>query len=233
MYILFEIPDKLLIIIAIIIVLLITIGVIFYKVFSRKKIKPIKEDERYDIEEDDDYSPLTVEDFFDDNNELNEELTHEQIEAKEEIQRVFDKMSRDLENQKENDEIDDFERMQEEDAIISYQELMERASYLKNSADDYEREYEKKVETNIDDVLDAYERKVEKRNENNNHKFKNSDIVSPIYGIQSNKNMVKFEKKNTNSKKSGIISKAYDDFDEEKTQNLEFLKTLKNFRKNL
>lgn len=235
MNILFEIPDKILIIIGIIAVLLITIGVILFKVFNRKKIKPIEEEERYDAQiDDDDYMSLTVEDFFDDKRVSEEDLTEEQKEAKEELQRVFEKMSNDLEKQSEKvDEIDEFEREQEEDAIISYQELMERADTLKREADEFERMSEIESNMKVEDVLNSYESR-ERNNKKNSKKFKNSDIISPIYGVQSNKNMVRIKKSREKIKKNDIISKAYEkDFDEEKTQNLEFLKTLREFRKNL
>ena len=236
MNILFEISDKLLIIIGLIVILLITIGVIVFKALNRKKIKPIEEDERYDIDVDDNFDSLSIDDFFNEEREIpKEELTDEQIEAKEELQRVYEMMSEDLENDNEKkDEIDEFERRQEEDAIISYQELMKRADELKLEANNYEEVYEKSADMSVEDILNSYEKDIHVNRDYPSKKFKNSEIVSPIYGVQSNKDMVRMKKRKPNVKKSDIISKAYEeDFDEEKTQNLEFLKSLREFRKNL
>lgn len=236
MNILFEISDKTLIIIGVIIVLLIAIGIILFRVLTRKKIKPIEEEERYDAEPlEDDYGSLSIEEFFEEEREIpKEELTEEQIEAKEELQRVFSKMSEDLNKEiTPKDVIDDFEKRQEEDAIISYQELVKRAGELKEDAYNYEHDSELNANMSVSDIMDSYSKR-EKTYDKESKKFKNSDIISPIYGIQSNKDMIKLKKRKQNDKKSDIISKAYkEEFDEEKTQNLEFLKSLREFRKNL
>lgn len=229
MNLLFEIPDMVLYIIgAFFILFLIVVAIIIKR--SNHKVKPISEDERYDS---DDIKIREV---------PNDELTDEQKEAKEELARVFNQMSADLEKQKkEADEIEDFEREQEENAIISYQELMAQAEKLKAKADKYERIAESKANVKVNDAMNSYrkrdtyeERKTESKPKKSVHAFKNSDIVSPIYGVQSNKNMVR-QKKSSKSEKRDIISKAYrqDLFEEEKTQNLDFLNSLKEFRKNL
>ena len=242
MNILVEIPDKVIIIIGIVIVLLTAIGVAVFRVVTRRKVKSIDEDDRYDAEEEEEeeYSSLSIEDFFKDEREIPiEELTEEQIEAKKELQRVFEKMSYDLENQKtDEEEIEEFEKEQEENAIISYQELLKEAENLKKKADKYERKAEEIADTKIENAIKNYKKKEEKINSKKIESkmrggFKNSDIISPIYGVQGNKNMVKLKKKTTR-KKSDIISEAYEkDFEEEKTQNLDFLNSLKEFRKNL
>ena len=223
MWLLFEIPDKVLVIVGAIFVLLIIIVAAIIK-NSGRKVKPISEDERYDNEE-----PIKVKEVTKD------ELTDEQKEAKEELARVFNQMSADLEKQKLTpDEIDDFEREQEENAIISYQELIAQAEKLKEKAVKYES-YEEKADKH---VKDAYERmeeqKVVKQPKKQVHAFKSSDIVSPIYGVQSNKNMVR-QKNSSKKENRDIISRAYEQdlFEEEKTQNLDFLNSLKEFRKNL
>ena len=60
------------------------------------------------------------------------------------------------------------------------------------------------------------------------HGFKNSDIISPIYGIQKEKK--KSSLKRTND---GIIGRAYEKSNMESEQNIDFLNSLKEFRKNL
>lgn len=223
MYLLFEIPDSVLIVIGIIIVLIIAIIAIVIRASSRK-VKPIDEDERYDSGEE-----------FITFDEEHEERSEEQIKAKEELQKVFNQMNADLEKQKnEVSDIDDFEREQEENAIISYQELLAHAEKLKKEADEYEKIAEEKANTKMGDAINRKEVRDKVTIEEKKKAFRSSEIVSPIYGIQSNKNMVR-QKKSSNSKKSGIIGKAYgqERFEKEETQNLDFLNSLKEFRKNL
>ena len=57
---------------------------------------------------------------------------------------------------------------------------------------------------------------------------KNSEIISPIYGIQKEK-----KKSSLNRQSNGIISKAYEEAITESEQNMDFLNSLKEFRKNL
>lgn len=225
MYLLFEIPDSILIIIGVIIVLIIAIITIVIKA-STRKIKPIDENERFDNDEG--YA-------FEDEKIVDETQNEEQIKAKEELQKVFNQMNADLEKQKtEVNDIDDFEREQEENAIISYQELLAHAEKLKKEADEYEKMAEEKADTKMGDAINKKEVRDKVSIEEKKKAFRSSEIVSPIYGIQSNKNMVR-QKKSSNSKKSGIIGKAYEQkrFEKEETQNLDFLNSLKEFRKNL
>ena len=220
MYLLFEIPDSVLIVSGIIIVLIIAIVAIVIRASSRK-VKPIDEDERYDSGEE-----LVIPD---------EERTDEQKKAKKELEMVFNQMNADLEKQKaEVNDIDDFEREQEENAIISYQELLAHAEKLKREADEYEKMAEEKANTTMREAIDKKEERDKVSLEEKKKAFRSSDIVSPIYGIQSNKNMVR-QKKSSKNKKSGIIGKAYgqERFEKEETQNLDFLNSLKEFRKNL
>lgn len=227
MNLLFEIPDIVLIAAGLIIVLIIAIIAIVIKVTNRK-VKPISDDERYDSEE------IEVEEV------TKKELTNEQKEAKEELQRVFSQMSEDLEKQKNaKDEVEMFEEEQEENAIISYQELMAQAEKLKKEADKYERLAEVKADTKVKEATLTYERHEakpevrKKRIEKKKEAFRSSDIVSPIYGIQSNKNMVR-QKKSQNPKNSDIIGGTYEkESQKEGKQNLDFLNSLKEFRKNL
>ena len=222
MNILFEIPDSLLIVVGIIIVLVIAIIAIFFKVSSRK-VKPIDEGERYDSDS------VSFDEV------VKSERTDEQKAAKNELEKVFNQMNADLEKQKEEvEDIDDFEREQEENAIISYQELLEHAERLKREASEYEKKEEVSANTEIEEAMIKKEELDNRRLEEKKKAFRSSEIVSPIYGIQSNKNMVR-QKKSSKRQNGGIIGKAYDQerFEKEETQNLDFLNSLKNFRKNL
>ena len=227
MNILFEIPDAVIIGIIAVVLLVIIILAFFLKARSRK-IKPIGEDERYDS------------DFLEEEEVMEvkkDDMTDEQLEAKAELEKLYKRMSEDLEKQNTvEDEIEDFERQQEENAIISYQELVKQSEKLKKENEVKEDSKTKKEEP--EKVKKVEKKKTPRRTENTkygqNKNFKSSDIVSPIYGVQSNRDMIK-QKNSTNSKKSDIISKAYDEkeFNEEKTQNIDFLNSLKEFRKNL
>lgn len=226
MNILFEIADSTLMIIGAILVAILLVAFIIFKIVSNKtKVKPIDENERFDIDETNTKSEVA--------------LTEKQKKAKEELERVFNQMSSDLEKQEPTkDEIDEFERKQEENAIISYKQLMEEAKKLKEKADEYEQEADKAADMKIDDAINTYEKhskinvsEIETSKPQEAYQgFKNSDIISPIYGIQKEK---KDKKITTKFKTNDIISKAYNEVDEEREENTQFLNSLKEFRKNL
>ena len=208
MNILFEISDTLLIAVSLILVIILLIIAIIIKKID-KRAKPISEDERFDNE---DLQVVEV---------SKEELTDDQKEAKAELEKVFEKMNHDLEKQKSaHENVEEFEKKQEENAIISYQELMKQAETLKKEALKHEKEEENVAAFDVNEMI--------KPSKKQSHRFRSSDIVSPIYGVQSNKNMIK-------SKKSSYrdLEKEQDDFEKEQTQNLDFLNSLKEFRKNL
>ena len=226
MNILFEIADSTLMIIGAILVAILLVAFIIFKIVSNKtKVKPIDENERFDIDETNTKSEVA--------------LTEKQKKAKEELERVFNQMSSDLEKQEPTkDEIDEFERKQEENAIISYKQLMEEAKKLKEKADEYEQEADKVADMKIDDAINTYEKhskinvsEIETSKPQEAYQgFKNSDIISTKYGIQKEK---KDKKITTKFKTNDIISKAYNEVDEEREENTQFLNSLKEFRKNL
>lgn len=230
MNILFEIADRDLIIIGIIFVAIIVVALVIFKVAIRgSKVKPISEDERFDSEDNEDeikFEKITE----------RPELTDEQKAAKEELERVYQQMSMDLEKQEEkSDDIDEFEREQEENAIISYQELMAQAERLKQESDRYEEHAESNADIKVNAAMDTYKEHTLKNSFENepkkeSHGFKNSDIISPIYGIQR-EGKKSLPKKQSN----GIIGRAYEEdlVKSEKKQNIDFLNSLKEFRKNL
>ena len=231
MNILFEISDSVLLTIFCVIVAFLLVIVIIFKILNNKlKVKPISEDERFDNE----LKIVNVD-------ESKVSLTDEQKKAKEELERVFNKMSEDLKKQNETtkDDIDEFERQQEESAIISYQELMAEAEKLKANANEYERKTEESADMKVSSAMNTYEEHSKQLSLNIEEEkpvyqgFKNSDIISPIYGIQNKP--VKNKKNVTFSKTNDIIGDAYNeiDSDEEKMENTQFLNSLKEFRKNL
>ena len=185
MNILFEISDKDLIVFCLVLLVIVTFGVIIFSIF----VKDNKEEE-----------------------EEEPELTEEQIKAREELQRVFNQMSEDLENQTATPrEIEDFEREQEENAIISYQELIKETENRNEPINTIEEE-----------TIDETEKK-----------FKNSDIISPIFGIQkeNNLNMPKESINEDRVTARHAYEKMQANYEEE--NNRDFLNSLKEFRKNL
>ena len=221
MNILFEIADRDLIIIGIILVAILVVATIIFKAaFRGTKVKPISEDERFDSE---------------DNEAKPSEVTEEQMAAKAELERVYEQMSADLEKQEEKkDDIDDFERQQEENAIISYQELMAKAQQLKEEAHQYEAHVEDSADMKVREAMNTYQKHTSKESVEEKpayHGFKNSEIISPIYGIQREHK----EKSSTKPQSNGIIGRAYEEINpkSENEQNVDFLNSLKEFRKNL
>ena len=228
MNILFEIADSdLMIIAAVLVVIFVVIAFIIRAIINKNRVMPISEDERFDNEDD-----------FEEKEE--KVLTDEQRKAKEELERVYAQMSMDLEKQddiqveqlEEKDNIDEFEREQEENAIISYQELMAAAEKLKKQADRYEAYTEDNADMRVHEAMNTYKEHTEKSAKpevkEEHHRFKNSEIISPIYGIQKEK-----KKSSLNHQRDGIISRAYEDASTESEQNMDFLNSLKEFRKNL
>ena len=196
MNLLFEIADGDLIFLILSFLGLVIFGaVIVYIVKKNSRVKPLAEEERYD------------------NPKEEVTLTEEQKQAKEELERVFNMMSADLEAKEEEPSvIDEFEKSQEENAIISYQELMRQAKAKGQIKEEVPEFTEEKYEEPTYEQIYEEEPKEEK-------KFKNSEFISPIFGIQSTNASYPTVKKFKRN--------------EEDTDNREFLNNLKEFRQNL
>lgn len=219
MNILLEIADRDLIIIALAALAVIILGIIIFyisnKNFKMKNI--IFEDDEEEIKKE----------------KPKQELTEEQKKAKAELQRVFDQMSADLESKNPRQtEIDAFEKEQEENAIISYQELMRQANTKEEPINSIIKEEKPQIPVQLE--IETLEETEEPK------KFKNSEIISPIFGIQGkdSKPNVEYKKK----EKPVIAKHAYDEVKQnyegikqnyEEDNNRDFLNSLKEFRKNL
>ena len=196
MNILFEIADKDIIFIGLFGVGIVIFGVIIFYVLSRSEKKDIYEEI---VEEE---QPKVKEEIV----QKKKPVTKEQQEAKEELERVFMQMSSDLEDkQTSSSHIRDFEREQEENAIISYKELIKQAEAKRNNP--------LKDFAELEEIQEQGEQKKETG-------FKTSEIISPIFGTQKPEEY----KEDMRKKKKNL----YED-----TTNLEFLKNLKDFRDNL
>lgn len=200
MNILFEIADKDIMFIGLFGVGIVIFGVIIFYVLSRNE----KKEEIDEFMEEDEEK----EEFFE---EIKPE-TKEQQEAKNELERVFKQMSEDLEEKEPTKEVvRQFEREQEENAIISYQELIKQAEAKRNHplADLNE----------LEEIEEKPKEKIKKEIKEEKS-FKTSEIISPIFGMQKPEEY----REDMRKKKKDI----YED-----TTNLEFLKNLKDFRDNL
>jgi len=217
MNILFEIADKDIMFIGLFGVGIILFGVIIFYVLSKG--------EKEEIEVFDDVESLEEEeDMF----ENIKPKTKEQKEAKDELERVFKQMSDDLEEKnKAPKAIEKFEQEQEENAIISYQELIKQAEVKRN----YPNEDFEKIEKKVEDVIEVTEEKPkkEKKQKKEEKKFKNSEIISPIFGVQSpDEYKEELREKELKKENSKDLKVAYEEND-----NIDFLKSLKEFRNNL
>lgn len=175
MYVLLELSDKDLMIYLILTTILLIIACISYYISDRKhKIKPISENLRFDANK-----VTNVEEALAAKKELDQiqktlqqekeiiEPVSKPIEnsvpeiqnnSQKDIEELYNKMKDDLKEEKV--EVQNFEDEQEANAIISYQELLDKASQKSNIQ------------------LEPIEPKEEK-------KFHSSEIISPIYGIQN------------------------------------------------
>ena len=173
MNLLFEISDKDMIFIGLFGVGIIIFGAIIFYVLSRGEKDELEEEPVENNKK---------EEFFEEIKPTNKE----QQEAKDELERVFKQMSENVEEkEKPKRAVVEFEREQEENAIISYQELIKQAEEKRNHP--------------LKDLAEL--EKEEKIKEEKN--FKTSEIISPIFGKQKPEEYMEERKKR--------ISEAYDE----------------------
>ena len=164
-----------------------------------------------------------------------EKPTEEMKKAKLELETVVNEMQKKL-DMKENFTRNTYEEEQEEKAIISYQELvdsikkeptphsevgMEVADI--NVVENVKPSIEELTEYEVNETIE------EKEMPKKETKFKNSEFISPIYGVNKKTKEVKKEESITNGKAFVMDDIIDEDFDEED----EFLDSLKDFRKKL
>lgn len=209
MNILFEIADRDLILFGFILTTVILLGIIIFWAVNKGKI-------------------VLTEEIIEEQKLEKPELTEEQKAAKAELERVFNQMSADLEAKNESQPIETFEREQEENAIISYQELIKQVEKKQEIKKEQPAENIEESKPEIEKIeqmeLDFEEPK----------KFKNSDIISPIFGIQKENNYQK-KPKEEKIEEPFVARHAYESIkkDYEDENNKDFLNSLKEFRKNL
>lgn len=171
------------------------------------------------------------------------------------LENILKKMQEDV-DVKPEDVVKKFEQEQEENAIISYQELVDNVKAGKIEVTDDEESNINFVENlvadqNTEDPIAAIEEikcdvtpeMVKEAVENISSssikeepkKFKQSEFISPIYGIIENKNLdYPTVKKVQNSNYLDIMNtRDYNELTEEIKKQEEFLNALKEFRNNL
>ena len=159
-----------------------------------------------------------------------------------EIENLLARMQEDLEA-KENETKIDFEKEEEEQAVISYHELISRAQdQSKMDIDDQTPISNRVLEQQI-------QKKQEKEKEEKKTGFHNSQFISPVYGIQKEKKTLpdlkaelkelRFDREEKEVSQNPAMT--YSRMEEHHTveddhqidENIEFLDSLKEFRKNL
>jgi hypothetical protein len=150
------------------------------------------------------------------------------------IEEVLKAMQGDLEKQK-YEKIDRYEEEQEENAVISYQELLNRKMALSEDEElNNTYEEEKVSKSYLDELPDFKDIVLEPIPDRNEERpFMNSEFVSPIFGRLSSNVEYPTVKKTTVTEelvKTEIISDGDLELSDE---NDDFLNTLKEFRRNL
>lgn len=222
-------------------ILVINFGCIIYLVLREKKEDKKEIDEILsELEE-----PIKEEIKLEDK-EKEEKQDLKLEENKREVEEMLMKMQKDLEATPE-DVVTHFENEQEENSIISYQELLKsvkekKENEIKVTPVKIEEDVEEKIEIKEFDNEDTVRIETIKSSDK---KFKNTDFISPIFGIQDNE--IKYptvpklirEKEETISLFDSLDidyeEKVVDTtkLDAEIKKNDDFLKALKEFRKNL
>lgn len=169
-----------------------------------------------------------------------------------ELENILKKMQEDME-MKPEDVVKKFEEEQEEKAIISYQELVDNVksgkievvddeesevNFVENLVTDESVEPVMTIESDTDSqvtpemVKEAIENISKESIKEEPKKFKQSEFISPIFGIMDNK--VEYPKvKKTETTLDIMNTRDYNELTEEIKRQEEFLQALKEFRKNL
>ena len=218
--------------ICIIIVLIIIATILFIIAANQKNRRKIKDD------------------FVEAERVDNELQKIEETPKSNELEEILKKMQEDI-DLKPEDVVKKFEEEQEEKAIISYQELVDNVKTGKiEVVEDEESNINfvenLNIEDNIEPIMTTEETSsvtpemVKEAVENISiysvkeepKKFKNSDFISPIYGVVNQKFEYPTVKKNEYILDI-MNTKDYNELTEEIKRQEEFLNALKEFRKNL
>lgn len=212
-----------------------------------KEAKQIDSFEEQTIKEKSDDIIIPIENVHIDEGLLNE-LDNEDIYVENELEKTqaqieVEEITKALEAAKQEERIDPykkFEEEQEQNAIISYEELQEQFDKLYDENEKIQYVNDNDLPINIEELYQKNEeilnpKKVklddlktikikseikDKISTPNSTGFKSSPVISPVYGIQSSQNQ-------------NITKTEVNDIDVEIKKTNEFLKTLKELQKNL
>lgn len=221
-------------------ILIINFGCIIFLVIREKKEDKREIDEILNDMEEPVKEEIKIED-----KEKEEQQDLKLEENKREVEEMLMKMQKDLEATPE-DVVTNFENEQEENSIISYQELLKSVKEKKENeikVTPVKIEEEEKIEIEEFDNEDTLQLDLEKESDK---KFKNTDFISPIFGRQDSK--IKYPtvpklKREEQEETLSLFDSLDIDYEEkivdtkkleaEIKKNDDFLKALKEFRKNL
>ena len=195
--------------------------------------------------------PITKEEEVISTPEYEEEIVYEEELTEEEAKKQLEEVTKKLVE----DELTDlegptfFEKEQEENSIISYDELIKASQNIDEVNDmlladegsepitieELYKRHNEEENKNFDNPEFEYEEK--KYNEYEN-KFKNSEVISPVFGIYENKSKLKeekIEKKEEKKEDSDYLERTIDleDLEQEIRKTEEFLKELKSLKNKL
>ncbi len=222
-------------------ILIINFGCIIYLVLKERKA------DQEEIEEiENDLASVSSEPEVIEILDNEEEKIDKEVEKnKTEIEEMLIKMQKDL-DAKPQDVVTNFENEQEEKSIISYQELV-------NSVKEKNEVNQAKVHiATFEDDIGPKEEKKESKENPYIKKFKNTEFISPIFGKQDDKIVYPTVPKEEVKQQRSGVDNVLDELDfssnetinmektidvsalkNEMNKNTEFLKALKEFRKNL
>lgn len=231
-----EMMEKILIVLIVILVLMIAL-LVFITIKNKKKNVDIENDFNDEIKILEDISPKkknvivdevydfdklskkeeVLENVFEDfGNDYKEKVDDdiEQIEIKNEVTQIIDLMQ--VNSKSLSEKVSDYEDEQEENAIISYTELL-------NAVKSKKEVQEKLKFDNYNEIKDEdFVSDIKISNSSKNKKFKNSEAISPLGRISKNNNEESYK---SDIKKTNMYKDA--------NNTDEFLKSLKDFRDNL
>lgn len=198
------------------------------------------------------YKRIEITNNFIEASKTQEELEEASVKVPNELELLLQKMEEDI-NVKPEDVVRNFEQEQEDNAIISYQELVDNVKSGKiEIADDdtgdvnyvdalapsdepimsisEETEEEKVTPQMVKDAINSItnDKVVEEEK-----KFKKSEFISPVFGIMDESEIEYPTIKKTESTLELLNTRDYNELSEEIKRQEEFLEALKEFRKNL
>ncbi len=167
-----------------------------------------------------------------------EETENEKLELGE----VLEEMQKNLEASPE-EAVSNFEQEQEENSIISYQELVDALKseepVVEEMKENFKKEFtesDEALKEQLKETIQTIETNKQTKPKEEKKVFKPSEFISPIFGKISNRSELQkknkmeleFSKDDSKERMNQVFS-----LDEKDTKNEEFLSALKEFRKNL